>query len=78
MDRLPVAVSYTHLDVYKRQYVDRERRLELAFEGIRWHDLVRHNNLQAIRDMYIRYASDEDARKEQSQSRNTRDGKGAY
>ena len=43
-----------------QKYVDRERRLELAFEGIRWHDLVRHNNLQAIRDMYIRYATDEE------------------
>lgn len=35
-----------------------ERRKELAFEGIRWHDLVRHNNLQAIRDKFISYASD--------------------
>lgn len=25
------------------QAVDEERRRELAFEGIRWHDIVRHN-----------------------------------
>ncbi len=37
-----------------QEYVDRERQLEFAFEGIRWHDLVRHNNLQAIKDKYIR------------------------
>ncbi len=43
-----------------QEYVERERRLELAFEGIRWHDLVRHNNLQAIRDMFVRYATDEE------------------
>lgn len=42
-----------------QKYVERERQLELAFEGIRWHDLVRHNDLQAIRDMFIRYATDE-------------------
>lgn len=43
-----------------QKYVERERRLELAFEGVRWHDLVRHNNLQAIRDMFHRYATNAD------------------
>lgn len=43
-----------------QKYVERERRLELAFEGVRWHDLVRHNNLQAIRDMFHRYAINAD------------------
>ncbi len=43
-----------------QQFVERERRLELAFEGVRWHDLVRHNNLQAIRDMFHRYAINND------------------
>lgn len=38
-------------------YVENERRLELAFEGIRWHDLVRHNNLDAIKQMFMRYAT---------------------
>ena len=35
-----------------------ERRKELACEGIRWHDLVRHNNLQAVRDKFMGYATD--------------------
>ena len=40
--------------------VERERRLELASEGIRWHDLVRRNVWQErIKDMYYRYALNE-------------------
>lgn len=34
--------------------VDEERRRELAGEGIRWHDLVRHNNLEAIKTNFIK------------------------
>lgn len=41
-----------------RECVDKERRRELACEGIRWHDLVRHNNLQAVRDKFQEYAVD--------------------
>ena len=55
MDAIPACS-----DAEFQKYVERERRLELAFEGIRWHDLVRHNNLQAIRDMYTRYATNEE------------------
>lgn len=40
-----------------QEYVANERRVELACEGIRWHDLVRHNNLKAIKDMFMRYAT---------------------
>ena len=38
--------------------IEKERRKELAFEGIRWHDLVRHNNLQAVKDKFMHYATD--------------------
>lgn len=37
--------------------IEKERRKELAFEGIRWHDLVRHNNLQAVKDKFMHYAT---------------------
>ena len=42
-----------------QECVELERRKELAFEGIRWHDLVRHNNYsQVIRDKFMSYAVD--------------------
>lgn len=44
-----------------RVCVEDERRRELAFEGIRWHDLVRHNTyIEAIRAKFMRQATDED------------------
>lgn len=54
-DEIPAGCTETEF----QGYVERERRLELTFEGIRWHDLVRHNNLQAIRDMFTRYGKTE-------------------
>ena len=37
-----------------------ERRRELAGEGIRWHDLVRHNQyIEALRSKFISYSTDE-------------------
>lgn len=40
--------------------VDEERRRELAFEGIRWHDLVRHHTyMEAVKEKFMRQATDE-------------------
>lgn len=40
--------------------VDEERRRELAFEGIRWHDLVRHNkHLECVSAKFKDYIYDE-------------------
>ena len=36
--------------------VDNERRKEFAGEGIRWHDLVRHNDMQPIKNKFYYYA----------------------
>lgn len=42
------------------QTVADERRRELAGEGIRWHDLVRHNEyIEALRHKFISYSTDE-------------------
>ena len=42
------------------QAVDDERRRELAFEGIRWHDIVRHNTyLDKVKDKFNSYIYDE-------------------
>lgn len=41
--------------------VDDERRRELAFEGIRWHDIVRHNTyLDCVADKFKAYIYDEE------------------
>ena len=41
--------------------VDEERRRELAFEGIRWHDIVRHNTyLECVSDKFKAYIYDAD------------------
>lgn len=43
-----------------RQCVDDERRRELAFEGIRWHDIVRHNTyIEKVKAKFLRKATDE-------------------
>lgn len=39
-----------------QQCVDDERRKEFAGEGIRWHDLVRHHDMQPIKDKFYYYA----------------------
>lgn len=40
--------------------VDEERRRELAFEGIRWHDIVRHNEyLERVTEKFYNYIYDE-------------------
>lgn len=40
-----------------QQCVEDERRRELAFEGIRWHDIVRHNTyIQKVREKFERKA----------------------
>ncbi len=42
------------------QAVDDERRRELAFEGIRWHDLVRHNKyIECVTEKFKRYIYDD-------------------
>lgn len=42
-----------------QQAVEDERRRELAFEGIRWHDIVRHNTyMQDIQAKFKRHAVD--------------------
>lgn len=39
--------------------VEEERRRELAGEGIRWHDLVRHNkHIEALKHKFISYSTD--------------------
>lgn len=41
--------------------VENERRRELAFEGIRWHDLVRHKTyIEAVKAKFTRHATGED------------------
>lgn len=43
-----------------QQRVDDERRRELAFEGIRWHDIVRHHTyIERIQEKFMRMAADE-------------------
>lgn len=43
-----------------QQCVEDERRRELAFEGIRWHDLVRHNTyIEKVQAKFMRKATDE-------------------
>lgn len=39
-----------------QQCVGDERRKEFAGEGIRWHDLVRHHDMQPIKDKFYYYA----------------------
>ena len=42
------------------QCVDDERRRELAFEGIRWHDIVRHHTyIESVQAKFMRMAADE-------------------
>ena len=55
---IPVLTNAEKEPAAFRECVDKERRRELACEGIRWHDLVRHNNLQAVRDKFQEYAVD--------------------
>ncbi len=43
------------------QRVEEERRRELAFEGIRWHDLVRHNTyIEKVRNKFLNQTVDGD------------------
>lgn len=54
---IPVLTNAENNRLHSGNVLTRRRR-ELACEGIRWHDLVRHNNLQAVRDKFQEYAVD--------------------
>lgn len=63
VNRIRVRAGLTELTAAEKesaafqQCVENERRRELAFEGIRWHDIVRHNTyIQKVREKFERKA----------------------
>lgn len=57
---LPTLTSEQKTNDAFAQVVDDERRRELAFEGIRWHDIVRHNTYRELcKAKFMRQAKDE-------------------
>lgn len=57
---LPELTAAEKTNTAFQQCVDDERRRELAFEGIRWHDIVRHNTyIENVQAKFMRMAADE-------------------